>query len=400
MGTKTDTPTPQPDPLGQGIEGMEETKLSTEELALLDEGRDVPAPSAAPEPPAPRPEPASEPARADAPAEPEPEAEPTLSERDRFLTEIRELDPDALRERLADMHKQSVGMRGAIAREKQKTRDLSSAHESLRAEFNNFRSTFQAPPPQPAAPPEPEAPPALPIKQDEQGRYYIDRSDLANVVQPMIPKPPAPDQNTIRDQAVRRDLAAIGSQSHEHHMTLTRLEQARQFMAEGVKRAAATYGHTLASADDTLRIVQAYGLDQQLAEHWPELETADLMDLMQGGRLAERVVQTFARKWYPTGVPRNGAAPLPELWENGERPAPRATEAAPAQRGATGPAPGGAPRSVLAKPRTLGATPGIRPQPASRVDQLLNASVEKLVSKHSAEFEQMADEAIRELETS
>lgn len=386
------------------------TELTSSEQSTLDEGQDQlakidqgaePAPMAEPEPAPPAP---VEPARAE--GAPPPPEEPPLSQHDKFLAELKDADPETLRQRLSEMYRGDIGQRGALARQTQKIRDreaeldrVTSENARIRAENAALAAGLAT-----AAAREPEPPPPAPkilIKTDDEGRQYIENADLAA----LLPKPqPVPVPQPTVDPghlAYQRDIGRIAAQSPEHRATVERIESARVFMRDGIIRAATEGGHRLENAEDTIRIARAYGLDKQLEDHWPGVAPEDLMDVFTGGRLAERVITDIARKWYPQGLSDPNGPPRPELWPDGVRPA-AATELAPARAaGGGGPAPGGAPRLPLAnKPRTLSASGGVRQDPSSSMERFLTTQTDKLLKSHSAELEKLAEDAIKELEAS
>ncbi len=385
------------------------TELTSSEQSTLDEGQDqlakidqgaaLPAPEAPPVSPGPADPPSVEGAAA-------PPEEPPLSQHDKFLAELKDADPETLRQRLVEMHKGDVGQRGALARQTQKIRDrdadlerVTSENARIRAENAALAAGLAT-----AAAREPEPPPPAPkilIKTDEEGRQYIENADLAALLpkpQPVPVPQPAVDPSHL---AYQRDIGRIAAQSPEHRATVERIESARVFMRDGIMAAATQYGHRLENAEDTIRIARAYGLDKQLEQHWPGVAPEDLMDVFTGGRLAERVITDIARKWYPQGLSDPNAAPRPQLWPDGAAPA-GAADLAPARAvSGGGPAPGGAPRLPLAnKPRTLSASGGVRQDPSSSMERFLSTQTDKLLKSHSAELEKLTDEAIKELEAS
>ena len=397
-----------------GIEGMAGTELSAEELALLDEGKDEPAKRDQDEPPTPEPtDPPDEPETPPAPRleaepdgdEPPEKDEPAHSDHDRILNELRALPEADLRERVAKLYKDSVGQRGAIARITQTRRDreleLEAAREDLRREREQRLVAERllvngGQPPAPDAPPRPTLPKGLKVERDEDGNYFISADAARDLVQSFVPKPPEPRPEDVQAQRLRADFERIAGQDPSFRPTIQRLETARQFLITGLRQAQQQYGHHLRTVEDSQNVARAYGLDRQVEQHWPGVRFEDLIDFAQGGRLSERVVEQFARSWFPEGVREKNGAPRPVLFDGDPAGAP------PSNDPPAGPAPrhtGHSQRLPLGeKPPTMNRRGGLRPEPGSAMNAFLDAKLDDLISKPRTEVEAILGSAIRELE--
>ncbi len=426
MADKETTVVPGPElPKIEGMEGME---VTAEDLEVLRPPEPEPDPATEPTKKPAVPEPSVTPAPTvtaeppmpivEAPVEPvvgAPAADSPLSDPEKFKEWVGRLDlQQPAREEILGLYSQYVGQRGAIARSNQQRSEATSEAENLRsvvlesearrraAEALLHQVRGAAAPPQPTA--EPKKPERLQVERDEEtGEFYIPTEHAEKFLKSVSPEPetPEPDPAAESRTQLQSEIAAIATRDPANARTLDRLELARQFIASGVRSAVAKFGHQLTTEDDTLRVIQAYRLDEQMNEHYPDVEVEDLMDMVHGGRVLERIVRGYSRKWFPGGRPAGEATGLaPDATPEPAVPGSPTEPAAPAPS-ATPPAATASPALPLPeKPPTMNRRGGVRPEPDSHMNKLFDQTIDQLVRENPEEVERLMQGAIRELESS
>jgi hypothetical protein len=183
----------------------------------------------------------------------------------------------------------------------------------------------------------------------------------------------------------QRDFAQLYAENSVNAQVIQRLDQARQFISQGVNMAAQAYGHPVANREQILGVIQAYNLEGQMRQHWPDVELEDLFDLMEGGRLTQRVVRDYRSRWFPPAAPEG---------QNG-RPAPSlAPRGLPARA-----APAASALALAGKPGTVTRRGGTAPAGDSAMERVLNATVDQLIAEDPRKTAALMDKAIQELET-